>query len=154
AWPTSILCLFPLAHGKMLLVSAHPATPRTSSVRRDAAMHVAPLHATLDLVQIIQRLSLARDLAAVQQIVKTSARRFAAADGATFVLREGAFCHYADEDAIAPLWKGKRFPLEACISGWSMIHRQPAVIPDIYVDPRIPQDAYRPTFVKSLVMVP
>ena len=28
------------------------------------------------------------------------------------------------------------------------------MIPDIYVDPRIPADAYRPTFVKSLVMVP
>ncbi len=35
-----------------------------------------------------------------------------------------------------------------------MLNRQPAVIEDIYVDPRIPADAYRPTFVQSLVMVP
>jgi diguanylate cyclase (GGDEF)-like protein/PAS domain S-box-containing protein len=35
-----------------------------------------------------------------------------------------------------------------------MLHKQPAVIPDIYGDGRIPQDAYRPTFVESLVMVP
>jgi signal transduction histidine kinase/CheY-like chemotaxis protein len=35
-----------------------------------------------------------------------------------------------------------------------MIHRQPAVIEDIYADPRVPIDAYRPTFVRSLVMVP
>lgn len=27
-------------------------------------------------------------------------------------------------------------------------------LPDIYVDPRIPADAYRPTFVKSLAVVP
>lgn len=32
--------------------------------------------------------------------------------------------------------------------------RQAAVIPDIYSDHRIPVDAYRPTFVKSLAMVP
>ena len=35
-----------------------------------------------------------------------------------------------------------------------MQHRIPVVIPDIYADPRIPHDAYRPTFVKSLAMVP
>ncbi len=35
-----------------------------------------------------------------------------------------------------------------------MLHRRSAVIPDIYADLRIPADAYRPTFVKSLVMVP
>jgi signal transduction histidine kinase len=87
-------------------------------------------------------------------IVKRAARELTGADGATFVLRDGAFCYYADEDAIEPLWKGRRFPLEACISGWSMLHRQPAIIEDIYADPRIPADVYRPTFVKSLVMVP
>src|SRR5581483_219834 len=60
----------------------------------------------------------------------------------------------ADEDAVSPLWKGQRFPLDTCISGWAMLNRQPAVIEDIYADDRIPHDAYRPTFVKSLVMVP
>jgi light-regulated signal transduction histidine kinase (bacteriophytochrome) len=34
------------------------------------------------------------------------------------------------------------------------LNRQPAIIEDIYLDPRIPHDAYRPTFVKSLVMTP
>jgi diguanylate cyclase (GGDEF)-like protein len=70
------------------------------------------------------------------------------------VLRDGDKCFYVDEDAIAPLWKGQRFPLEACVSGWSMLHRTHVVIEDIYADERIPHDAYRPTFVKSLVMVP
>lgn len=106
------------------------------------------------LIRVIQQLSFARDLPTVQEIVRHAARSLCGADGATFVLREHGMCYYADEDAIAPLWKGMRFPMEACISGWSMLHRQAAVIPDIYADPRVPSDAYRPTFVKSLAMVP
>lgn len=106
------------------------------------------------LIEAVQELSLARSIPAIQQIVRSAAREIAHADGATFVLREGDQCHYVDEDAISPLWKGQRFPLSACISGWAMLHQQHAIIPDIYADPRIPADAYRPTFVKSLVMVP
>ena len=106
------------------------------------------------LLHVVQELSLARDFATVQEIVRIAARRLTGCDGATFVLRDGPFCHYADEDAVGPLWKGKRFPLETCISGWAMLNRAQAVIPDIYADPRIPHDAYRPTCVKSLVMVP
>ncbi len=118
----------------------------------DEARHATP--GLFDLIEVIQRLALARGLPDVQEIVRTAARRLAGADGATFVLRDEGMCHYADEDAIAPLWKGQRFPMGACISGWSMLNRRPAVIPDIYADERIPHDAYRPTFVKSLVMVP
>jgi GAF domain-containing protein len=44
--------------------------------------------------------------------------------------------------------------MSACISGWCMLERRAAVIPDVYQDDRIPQDAYRPTFVRSLAMVP
>src|SRR5262245_3830053 len=106
------------------------------------------------LVEVIQRLSLAEDLPTVQEIVRTAARQLTGADGATFVLRERDLCYYADEDAISPLWKGKRFPLDACISGWAMLNGKAAIIPDIYADSRIPHDAYRETFVKSLAMVP
>ena len=106
------------------------------------------------LVAAVQELSLARHLDAVMAIVRRAARELTGADGATFVLRDGDKCFYADEDAIEPLWKGQRFPMSACISGWAMLNRQAAVIEDIYADPRIPADAYRPTFVKSLVMVP
>mgnify|MGYP000044064081 CR=1 FL=1 len=106
------------------------------------------------LVSVIQELSLARELPAVMAIVRAAARELTGADGATFILRDGALCHYVDEDAIAPLWKGSRFPMTACISGWAMLNRQSVAIADIYADPRIPADAYRPTFVKSLAMVP
>jgi signal transduction histidine kinase len=106
------------------------------------------------LVSTVQELSLARDLETVMRIVRTAARNLTGADGATFVLRDGELCHYADEDAISPLWKGSRFPITACISGWVMLNAKAAVIDDIYMDFRVPADAYRPTFVKSLVMVP
>lgn len=106
------------------------------------------------LVRAVQQLSTARKVESVQIVVRSAARQLVGADGATFVLRAGECCHYVDEDAISPLWKGMKFPLSACISGWAMLNKQPAVIEDIYQDSRIPADAYRPTFVKSLVMVP
>jgi signal transduction histidine kinase len=106
------------------------------------------------LVRAVQELSLARSVEAIREIVRHAARELTHADGATFVLRDGDQCHYIDEDAIAPLWKGQRFPMSACVSGWAMQHGQPAVIEDIFDDPRVPVDAYRRTFVKSLVMVP
>ncbi len=31
---------------------------------------------------------------------------------------------------------------------------EPALVEDVYADPRVPQEAYRPTFVKSLLIVP
>ena len=105
-------------------------------------------------VRIVQELSLARELGTVMEIVRRGARELTGADGATFVLRDADRCFYADEDAIEPLWKGRRFPMRACISGWSMRHREPVVIADVYADPRVPADVYRPTFVRSLVMVP
>lgn len=106
------------------------------------------------LIDVVQALSHARDLESVMGIVRKAARELTGADGATFVLRDGNYCYYAEENAISPLWKGQRFPMETCISGWVMLNKQPVVIEDIYQDSRIPQDAYRPTFVKSLAMVP
>ena len=106
------------------------------------------------LLAVIRALSFCRTLQDVMDIVRREARDLTAADGVTFVLRDGDQCHYAEENAIGPLWKGRRFPMKTCISGWVMQHREVAVIEDIYADPRIPADAYRPTFVKSLAMVP
>lgn len=106
------------------------------------------------LVETVEDLSAARTIDQVAAVIRSSARRISGADGVAFVLRDGDMCWYLDEDAIGPLWKGRRFPLTACISGWAMLNGQTAVIPDIYADDRVPHDAYRPTFVKSLVMTP
>jgi signal transduction histidine kinase len=129
-----------------LATAPEPTSHSTGSGRATGDMQ--------QLIAIVQRLSLARDLPSIMDIVRRAARALVHADGATFVLREGDRCFYAEEDAIAPLWKGQRFPLQACISGWAMLNRRPAIIEDIYLDSRIPHDAYRPTFVKSLVMTP
>lgn len=106
------------------------------------------------LVAAVRDLSQARAVEDVQAVVRRAAREATGADGATFILRDGTECVYADEDAIAPLWKGRRFAMSECISGWVMLHRTATAIEDIYQDPRVPADAYRPTFVKSLAMVP
>ena len=106
------------------------------------------------LIQVIQKLATAHDLESIMAVVRTGARQLTHADGATFVLRDRDLCYYADEDAISPLWKGGRFPMSACISGWVMLNNQAVILEDIYADSRIPADAYRPTFVKSLAMVP
>ncbi|MGA3114717.1 MAG: ATP-binding protein [Syntrophobacteraceae bacterium] len=131
---------------KMVLSGGAQQRPSSKFVPYNEAME--------HLVEVVQQLSLARSLDAIMEIVRHAARELTGADGATFVLRDGDLCHYAQEDAISPLWKGQRFPMSACISGWAMLNRQAAVIGDIYADERIPTDAYRPTFVKSLVMVP
>jgi GAF domain-containing protein len=106
------------------------------------------------LQQATAALRRTNSLEQVQEVVRTSARQLVEADGATFVLLDGDKCFYADEDAISPLWKGERFLVEQCISGWAMTHQQPAVVPDIRLDDRIPQAVYARTFVRSLVMVP
>lgn len=94
------------------------------------------------------------DFEALRRITLSWARLIAGADGATFILRDRDFCFYVDEDAIAPLWSGQRFDMRECITGWAMLHSEVVVLEDITVDERIPQAAYRPTFVRSLVAVP
>jgi two-component system CheB/CheR fusion protein len=106
------------------------------------------------LLQAISELTSARDLATVTGTTKAAALELTGADGVTVALRDHDQCFYADEHAVAPLWKGRRFPLDACISGWAMTHGEPVIVADIYADARIPHDFYRQTFVRSLVVVP
>lgn len=114
----------------------------------------AKISAMKQLIKVVQELSLARSLEEITAIVRVAARELTNADGATFVLLEKDMCYYAEENAIQPLWKGKRFPINVCIGGWCMQHKQQVIIEDVYGDERIPFEAYQPTFIKSLVMVP
>ncbi|HEV2060686.1 MAG TPA: GAF domain-containing protein, partial [Solirubrobacteraceae bacterium] len=106
------------------------------------------------LAAAIDEFANARSVDDVRRLVPRAARRVTGADGASLILREGGECCYVDEDSIEPLWKGSRLPMENCISGWAMLHGEPATVEDVFDDPRIPQDLYRPTFVKSLLVVP
>lgn len=106
------------------------------------------------MIAITQDLAASHDLETVMDIVRRAVRSLIGSDGATFVLRDGDQCFYADEDAIQPLWKGQRFPMKDCVSGWVMINHQTAVIPDLFLDDRVPHSIYEPTFVRSMVIVP
>ena len=106
------------------------------------------------LADAVRRLANARERDAVIEIVRGSARALCGASGVAIVLREDDLCHYIAEDSEVPLWAGQTFSAGHCISGWAMAHGRQTVVEDIYVDPRIPHDAYRPTGVQSLVMTP
>lgn len=106
------------------------------------------------LLEVVRELAHLRELEDIIARVRRAARQLSGADGVTFVLREGDLVHYADEEAIAPLWKGRRFPVDACISGWTILNDEPAIIEDVFADERVSCEAYRTTFVKCLVMVP
>lgn len=136
------------------IVAAFRRAFRFASVLAEQRRGARRERAMTRLLAAVQELSLARDLNTVQAIVRRAARDLTGAHGATFVLRDADRCFYADEDAIAPLWKGQRFPMSICISGWVMSHRQPVAIEDVFEDSRIPAEVYRRTFVKSMLMVP
>src|SRR5262245_61566884 len=70
---------------------------------------------------LIRQLPDTKTFSEIMAVVCQGARMLCGADGVTFVRRDGDLCHYVDEDAISPLWKGQRFPMRACISGWCMI---------------------------------
>lgn len=106
------------------------------------------------LAEAIKALAGTRSLESVIHVLRAFARRAVGADGIAIVLREGNQCHYVAEDAIEPLWEGQYFPASSCVSGWAMENEQTAVIGDIFSDPRVPVEAYRATFVRSMVMVP
>jgi GAF domain-containing protein len=97
-------------------------------------------------------LSAAESLGEVGDIVRQAARRECGRSNFRAARRQ--LCFYADEDAIAPRWKGQRLPMQQCISGWAMLNKQSVAVPDIERDERSPIEAYRPTFVRNLVMVP
>jgi diguanylate cyclase (GGDEF)-like protein len=123
-----------------------PTVPGVPPPSADAAL--------LALTGAVRRLAVAEGMTDIQLVVPSAARRLTGADGATLVLREDGESFYAGEEAIAPLWNGERFALESCIAGWAMLNRKAVAIEDVFADPRFQPDVYRPTFVRSLVVVP
>lgn len=101
-----------------------------------------------------ERLVTAESVDEVVAILRDVARAAVGADGIAIVVQTDGHCSYIAEDAISPLWQGRTFPADHCISGWVMRCGETVAIRDVRLDPRIPQDAYAPTFVRSLVMAP
>ena len=99
-------------------------------------------------------LARARSVMDIVDALREGARPTIGCDGFCLVLRDGALCHYAAEDAMAPLWEGQRFPMEACVSGLAMRTGELVVIPDIFLDDRVPHALYAQTFVRGMAMAP
>jgi signal transduction histidine kinase len=106
------------------------------------------------LVQVIVDLPRARDLDAISGMVCRAARQLSGADAALFVLREAVVCHCVGEDSISPQWKGLHLPVDGCLSGWCMLHREIAVAEDIHTDPRVMRSELRGTGMQSEVAIP
>lgn len=106
------------------------------------------------LLHAVECLTRAGSTDEIIEVIRSTARRLVGADGIALILAEGNLCHYVEEDAVGPLWKGRKFLMTECISGWAMLNRQTAVIDDISQDKRIPYHLYKDTFVRSLVMAP
>lgn len=113
-----------------------------------------PAAASIQLADALARLAASRSLDELVEHLRGAARGLIGADGIAVVLRRGDRCAYVAEDALEALWAGQEFVIEACISGHAMMSGKTIVIPDIKKDPRVPQAAYAPTFVKSLVLAP
>ncbi|WP_236249392.1 GAF domain-containing hybrid sensor histidine kinase/response regulator [Pseudomonas cichorii] len=101
-----------------------------------------------------ERLASAASVDEVVAVLRDTVRATVGAEGVAVVIENEGRCSYVAEDAVSPLWQGQNFLIDHCISGWAMRHRKTVAIRDVRLDPRIPQDAYAPTFVRSLVMVP
>ncbi len=101
-----------------------------------------------------ERLAMAGSVDEVVAVLRDTARAAVGAEGIAVVIANDGCCSYVAEDAVSPLWQGQSFAADQCISGWVMRHGETAAISDVRLDPRIPQDAYAPTFVRSLVIVP
>jgi len=101
-----------------------------------------------------ERLASATSVEEVVAVLRETARTAVGAEGIAIVIEDNGCCSYVAEDAISPLWRGQSFLSDQCISGWAMRHRETVAIRDVRLDPRVPEDAYALTFVRSLVMVP
>lgn len=127
----------------------------SDKVRSDYGSEHKALAARWSLAaEAMEALAGARSMEAVTSVLRAFTRRAVGADGIAIVLRDDDRCYYIAEDSAEPLWAGQHFPIDRCVSGWAIAHQQTVVIPDVLKDTRVPVDAYRKTYVRSMVMVP
>ena len=107
-----------------------------------------------ELLETIEQLARAASTEEIIEVIRAGARSLIGSDGIALVMNDQGACHYVEEDAVGPLWKGHKFKMEECVSGWAMLNRETVVIPDVSDDRRVPYHLYKDTFVRSLVMAP
>jgi signal transduction histidine kinase len=106
------------------------------------------------LPKAIAALCRLREAGEILRCLRRAARDLTGADGVALLRREGDMVRCIAEDAIGPLWRGMRVSLTGSVSGQAILANAPVVSADVLSDPRVPQELYRNTFVRSLVVVP
>jgi hypothetical protein len=104
------------------------------------------------VANLLHDLTAARSQRELMENVTRTARYLLHADGVTFVMREGDHCYCTEEDAITPLWKGKRFPLQTCISGRCIEKHQQVIARD--TNRRALHNVCGQKFIRSLAAIP
>lgn len=95
-----------------------------------------PAEHALMVFETLDRLSSARTMPVAVAILKDAARKLAAADMATVMLRDGAYVQAVGEDSGGPFAEDRLFPLDSCLDGWVILNGKYAVVEDFRNDPR------------------
>jgi signal transduction histidine kinase len=106
------------------------------------------------LVHALKSLTASKTMEQMQEAITHSARNLVHSDSAALVMLEDGLCHHVAEDSSIRLWKGGKFSMDECVSGWSISHNKTAVIRDLASDSRVLTKHYASTPIKSLVMAP
>jgi signal transduction histidine kinase len=69
-------------------------------------------------------------------------RELAGADGAVFVVRDETCAVYVEEDAVAPLCKGRRFAIGASLAGRALAQRTTLALADLRADDTLAAEPY------------
>ncbi|WP_353931975.1 diguanylate cyclase [Okeanomitos corallinicola TIOX110] len=106
------------------------------------------------LLIVSQNLCLAHSLEEITKIVLLAVRELTHSDGATFAILDNGFSYYVDENAITPVLKGQRFPVNLDISGWVMMNRKTRIIENILNEQQVYIHVYKHNFIESMTVVP
>lgn len=106
------------------------------------------------LAKSLPRLMQATSIEAAVEVVRGVGRAITGADGIAIVRRLGDRSVYVAEDSIAPLWAGRDFPLNECVSGAAMLRNETILIPDIQRSDEVPLNLYLSTYVRRMAVAP
>ncbi len=65
-----------------------------------------------DLLGAVEKLARASGTDEIIEVIRAGARHLIGCDGVALILNDNGACHYVEEDAVGPLWKGRTFDME------------------------------------------
>ncbi|TBY67060.1 hypothetical protein E0H46_19190 [Rhizobium leguminosarum bv. viciae] len=113
-----------------------------------------PAIISMRLLAAMESIATARTYEETLRRLNSAARGLLSADSAALIRQEGDVCLCVDEDAFNPLWVGRSFPIDACVSGLSITSNEKVIVHDISQDERTLNAIYQGTFVRAVSVVP